>query len=125
MKKSIGNPFQEAHGRDMIIYEWIAPIGTDPYSIPDKIAVLLPNVNLTTKAGEQHGFINTSRLDDGSLYVAVALHQTDCLVENCDKGEGKIKIHKAPILSKQDTKVMKQAIGEHPTKKVEGDNDES
>lgn len=124
MKKSIGNPFNEAHDKDMVIYEWIAPPGTSPYDIPDKLALLFPTMNLVVKGGEQHGFINTSRQNDNSLYVAVALHQTECLDDNCGKGEGKIKLRVAPTLSKLQAKQMKLSIGEHITKKVEGDNNE-
>lgn len=111
MTKETSNKFNEAHGKDMIIYEWIAPPGTSPYDIPAKLEAAMPGLKLSM-GNVRNGYINTSLRPDGSLDVAVALHMHPCLDKNCKAGEGAVEIHPAPALNESQESALVLSVGE-------------
>lgn len=119
MRIRIGNPSNEAHGQPMRVYDWVAPAGTDPHA-----AMLAAETALGVKLyhrgdGEAHGFINTSRRPDGSLYVSVHLYDTPCVDPLCMAGHRPVALRVAPDVTPQ-LAVMKAAVGEHPQHQLRG-----
>lgn len=117
MRTRIGNPSNEAHGQPMRVYDWIAPAGTDPHA-----AMLAAETALGVKLyhrgdGEIHGYVNTSRRPDGSLYVCVHLYDTACTDPACPAGHGTIALRIAPNVMPQ-LAAMVAAVGEHPTHRL-------
>ena len=108
------NPFNEAHGQAQRCYDWIAPPGTDPASLPSLLEAAAPGLKLYHRGDNQvNGYINTSRLLDGSLYVAVCLYDFECLDPSCELGEGKIEFRRAPELTSLQVTALVAAVGEH------------
>lgn len=119
MRERRGNPFREAHGRPMRVYDWFAPAGTRPGDIPAVIEAAVPGLKLFHRGdNEVNGFINTSLGPDGSLYVSVQLYDTACVDPSCPGGHGPVKLMIAPALSPADITRMVNAVGEHPTRKL-------
>lgn len=110
------NPHNEAHGKTMCAYDWIAPPGTDPLTVPDLIETAVPGLRVRARKGddEVHGYVNTGRLLDGSLHVCLCLYEFECLDADCGCGEGAIKFRKAPALTAaQVTAMVLTCGGEH------------
>ena len=118
MRTRIGNPSNEAHGKLMRVYDWIAPVGADPHTAMLAAETAL-GVKLQGATGEAHGFVNTSRREDGALYVSVHLYDTPCNDTTCPGGHGPVALHVAPDITTKLT-AMKSAIGEHPQHQLRG-----
>lgn len=117
MRKRTGTPHGEAHGKDLRVFDWVAPAGTDPHE-----AVLKAETALGCKLwhrgdGEQHGYVNTARLADGSLYVCVVLYE-DCADPSCAAGHAGVAHKRLADPSAGKLNAMTSAVGEHPDNDV-------
>ena len=103
MRTHTGNPFREAHGKPMRCFDWIAAPGTTPGELPALIEAAIPGLKLECKTptDSQNGFVLTSRMPDGSLYVVICLHNTACSASDptCIVEHGKHDIEVAPALT--------------------------
>lgn len=108
----------------MRCFDWIAAPGTTPGELPALIEAAIPGLKLECKTptDPQNGFISTSRMPDGSLYVAVCLHNAACAASDptCTVEHGEHPIEAAPTLTA--AQEAKLAAKEHPTKKLEKGN---
>lgn len=126
MRQRVGNPHNEAHGRDMRVYDWIAPAGTDPHAAVLAIEAAVPGLKLHHRGDlEVHGYVNTSQLPDGSLYVCVHVYDADCDDSACHAGhrmpDGRTIAHrKGPTLTGGHLGAIKSAVGEHGQHKLTG-----
>jgi len=113
MRERRANVHQEHHGKALRAYDWVAPAGTDPHA-----AMLAAEQALGAKLhhrgdGEQHGYVNTSRLADGSLHVCVVLYEA-CDDPDCAAGHRGVVHAKHPTPSAAMLAAMVKAVGEHP-----------
>ena len=96
----------------MRVYDWIAPAGIDPH-----VAMLAAEVALGVKlfgnTGEAHGYVNTSRRPDGSLYVCVHLYDVACVDPACLAAHGSVRLSVAPAMTAAQLAALKVAVGEH------------
>ena len=124
MRTRIGNPSNEAHGQPMRVHDWIAPVGTIPDTVLTQAQSSL-GVKLEGSTGEMHGYINTSKRPDGSLYIAIHLYDVECIDSNCRGGHGPIKLLVAPPVPPGLLVAMKATVGEHPQHKLTNSNAEA
>lgn len=122
MRVRTGNPHAEAHGRDLRVFDWIAPAGTDPHDAAVKAEAALGCKLYHRGDGEQHGYVNTSRLPDGSLHVCVVLYEA-CADPNCVAGHTGVVHKRIPDPPAGKLQAMTKAVGEHPTHKLTGDDE--
>ena len=101
----------------MRVYDWIAPAGTDPHAAMLKAQVAL-GVKLEGSAGEVHGYVNTSRRSDGSVYVCVHLYDVACVDPGCGADHMPIRFAVAPAITAAQLAACKVAIGEHAQYKL-------
>lgn len=85
MRTRTANVHNEAHGKSLRAYDWIAPPGTDPHDAAVKAETALGCKLYHRGDGEQHGYLATRRLEDGSLHVCVVLYE-DCADPDCPAG---------------------------------------
>ena len=116
MRTRVGNLSNEAHGKPMRVYDWIAPPGTDPHDAMLKAQIAL-GVKLEGSTGEAHGYMNTSTRPDGSLYIAIHLYDFTCDDDHCGHGEGTIVLRQAPDVTEK-LEACTGAVGEHPTHRL-------
>ena len=117
MRARSANVHAEGHGRPLRAYDWVVPAGVDPHE-----AMLVAEQTLGCKLwhrgdGEQHGYVNTTRLVDGSLHVCVVLYE-ECADPACAAGHAGVVHKKHPDPPAAKLKAMKDAVGEHPTHDV-------
>lgn len=111
------NPHNEAHGRALRVYDWISPAGTDPHDAAVKAEAVLGCKLHHRGDGEQHGYVNTSRLPDGSLHVSVVLYE-ECSDPDCAAGHAGVAHKRHPDPPAAKLAAMVRAVGEHPTHDV-------
>lgn len=99
MRKRVGNPYREAHGKSLRVYEFVAD-GTKDAGAICEAAELATGLRLQGDPAGQDGYINTSRRPDGSCFVAVVLY------EACDTSCGG---HAVPHRRAADLDVVKRA----------------
>lgn len=85
MRSFKGNPHAEAHGRAMRCFDYVLPPGVEPHDAAISAETALGCKLWHRGDGEQHGYVNTSRLEDGGLYVCVVLYE-DCDGAGCGAG---------------------------------------
>lgn len=113
MNVYFGNPHNERHGRDMLIYEFIAAPDMAPDEMAEAFHEVCPEIRIAaeqtevkvfagkkskrertlTQSTDVHGHINTQELLNASgqpecYHVQVALHVEDCHNPNCLHGHG-------------------------------------
>ena len=71
MRTRVAN-LNEAHGKDLRVYDFIADGSKDPVEIA---ALVEAQTGLAFSSGARNGYINCSYRPDGSLYVAVVLYE--------------------------------------------------
>ena len=114
MRARSGNPYNEAHGKNLRAYEFIADGAKSPADVCAALETSL-GLRLQGDSTGQHGFVNTSKRADGSMFVAVVLYEACAGCEH----------HTTPHARATDplpAKLIaaKVAAGEHPTKKLTG-----
>ena len=122
MRKRIGNPSNETHGKSMRCYDWFAPPGTDPDTLPAAIEAALPGLKLFHRGdGVVNGYINTSLRPDGSLYVCCHLYD-DAYPLGDPGNDPKVAIQVAPTLNPGQENQLANSVGEHgnPDRKIDG-----
>lgn len=119
MRKRVGNPFGEAHGQGMRVYDWIAPAEMSPAAIPALIESVVAGLKCFHRGdGEQNACVNTSRRPDGSLYVALCLYDAGCDGVGCgqnhtDNAGRPIRQTIAPAVTEAQIVAIKARVGEH------------
>lgn len=106
------NPHGEAHGRALRCHDWVAPENTDPHEATLKAEQALGCKLWHRGDGEQHGYVNTARLPDGSLHVCVVLYE-DCADPACAAGHRGVAHKKHPDPPAAKLKAMVDGVGEH------------
>ena len=114
MRNRIGNPYDEFHGKDLRVYEFVADGTKNPTAILTA-AETATGLRLQGDPAGQDGYVNTSLRPDGSVFVSVSLY------EACAGCEG----HRVPHRRAADIPTAKQialkaAVGEHPQHKLTG-----
>ncbi|HYE59333.1 MAG TPA: hypothetical protein VD948_12550 [Rhodothermales bacterium] len=105
MRLRVGNPYREAHGRAMRVYDWIVPPqGVEPGGAHGRWAEAVAQemrratgLLLASGDGAAHGFLTTSLRPEGHLYLAVALYDAAC-EPTCPHHRG-VRFVPAPILT--------------------------
>ena len=119
MRKRIGNPAREPHGKPMRAYDLIAPGSLEWAKLPAMIQAAIPGLILSPFLGgsEVNGFINTSPRPDGTRHVAIYLYDFECADPTCPLEHFRGVIHRvAPLLTPAQESAMALAIGEAPGK---------
>jgi hypothetical protein len=117
MRTRVGNPHNEHHGKDLRCYDWIAPASADPSVVAIKAEQALGCTLWHRGDGEQHGYVNTSRLADGSLHVSVVLYE-GCADPDCSAGHAGVVHERHPDPPAAALAAMVKAVGEHPAHDV-------
>jgi hypothetical protein len=112
VRTRVANVHAEHHGKDLRCYDWVAPASADPYVVAIKAETALGCKLHHRGDGEQHGYVNTSRLPDGSLHVCVVLYE-DCDDPDCAGGHRGVVHARHPDPSPAHLKKMAEAVGEH------------
>ena len=123
MRRRVGNPSAEAHGRAMRVYDWVAPQGTDPHDACLKAETAL-GVSLRGDGGSAHGYVTTSRRPDGSLYIAIYLYDAPCSDAACSAGHGPVRLEVAPDVTTHLNR-CKALVGEHASYRLGGASDDA
>lgn len=125
MRKRVGNPSNEAHGKPMRCYDWFAPPGTNvggvnPDGTPQANSILkliedaVPGLKLYNRGdGIVNGFVNTSTRPDGSVYICVHLYDDSYAPGSSGTAPG-ITIQAAPNLNPGQENQIALAVGERP-----------
>ena len=112
-KREGSNFYAEAHGQPQTVLEWIAPAGTDPSDLADEIFAQT-GFQVKVAGGVQHGYMNTSKRPDGSLFVAVIAY-APCPAD-CEHHRG-IAVGGGPELKVEE---FESKVPEHPQKVLKG-----
>ena len=85
MRERIGLFWGEAHSAPMYCCDCVCPSSMTPDGALALVESLLPGVHLTPQAvpTPTHGYVNTSRRPDGSLYVSIQLYRVPCPGDRC------------------------------------------
>lgn len=95
--------------------DWVAPAASTPAGVLSAIEMAVPGLKLYHRGDNVvHGYLNTSRRPDGSLYVCVCLYNTPCSNVNCPTGHGAIQFLMASVTPAH-LLAMRTAVGEHPS----------
>ena len=79
MRKRLGNPSNEEHDKDFVVYDWIEPPGATPHEAMLAVEARVAGLKLHNRGdGVANGYVNTSLRPDGSLYVCVHLYRSPC-----------------------------------------------
>jgi len=112
MRTRTANVHREAHGRALRAYDWIAPAGTDPHDAAVKAEQALGCKLWHRGDGEQHGYVTTRVLVDGSLHVCVVLYEA-CDAPDCAAGHAGLRLARHADPTPAQLGAMKAAVGEH------------
>ena len=114
MRSRVANPYDEAHGKAMRVYEFVADGSKAPSAIADAVETAT-GLRLRGDPAGQHGFIVTSLRPDGSRFVAMVLYEA-C----ADPAHGHPPLLRAADIDRVEQGAIEVAVGEQPTKRLDG-----
>ena len=115
MRVTVANRFAEAHGQPMRCIDWIAPVGVKAADVPALIEAAVPGLKVFHRGDfNVKGYVNTSLLPDGRLYISLQLYDTECLNRACPGGHGPVNIRRAPPVTVPQFTAIALAVGEDP-----------
>ena len=114
MRTRSANPYNEAHGKDLRVYEFIADGSKSASEICDAVETAT-GLRLRGDPAGQHGFIVTSLRPDGSRFIAIVLYEA-C----ADPTHDHPPLVRAADLDAAKQAALKTAVGEHSQHRLDG-----
>ncbi|MCR4340528.1 MAG: hypothetical protein NUW01_11675 [Gemmatimonadaceae bacterium] len=111
------NPYHEAHGKPLRVYEFIADGTRDASAICDA-AEAATGLRLRVDPAGQDGYVNTSLRPDGSRFVVIVLYEA-CADTDCPTGHRTL-LRRAPDIDVAKQAALKIAVGEHARHRLTG-----